>query len=249
MSKIRADELVVALGLAESRTQAKALIMAGKVRLGPDHRLDKPGRMLPSDAPLQVDQPPRFVSRGGLKLEAALQHWPINPAGKVALDVGASTGGFTDCLLQAGATHVTCVDVGRAQLHDKLRRDPRVTNYEKVNARLLDEVELPYPLYPLVVMDLSFISLTKVLEPVWRRVENQGDLIALIKPQFEAEKEEVDQGAGIIRDPAIQDRVAATIQAFGQSHLAGATCLGLIDSPITGGDGNREMLIAWKKSD
>lgn len=240
--KIRLDELLVEQGLAVSRSQAKALILAGKVLLGTE-RLDKPGRTLPADSGVFVEQPPRFVSRGGEKLEGFLDQFGISMAGRRVLDVGASTGGFTDCCLQRGAVSATCVDVGRAQMHNKLIRDPRVTNLEKTNARHLEPGDLPHATYPRIVMDLSFISLTKVLPAVWPFLEPGGCLIALIKPQFEARKEEVDAGRGIIRDEAVHQRVLGQIREFALAELAGAELIGTMDSPIKGTDGNREFLI------
>src|SRR5580658_8868141 len=160
--KQRLDEMLVARGLAETRSQAKALVMAGRVFQGTE-RLDKPGREYPSDCELSVAQPPRFVSRGGEKLAAALERFAVDMKGAHVLDVGASTGGFTDCALQAGAADVVCVDVGRGQLHARLRADPRVTNLERVNARHLKASDLPRAEYDAVVMDLSFISLRSVL--------------------------------------------------------------------------------------
>ena len=157
--RIRADELLVKLGLAPSRSMAQALILGGKVRSGPDSVVQKASQSFHEDTVLIVEQPPRFVSRGGEKLAAALDHFAITVAGLHGLDVGASTGGFTDCLLQRGVADMTCVDVGTAQLHAKLRADPRVRNFEKFNARELNAVELPHPAYGIVVMDLSFISL------------------------------------------------------------------------------------------
>src|SRR3954468_15340971 len=157
-AKTRLDELLVVRGLAPSRAQAKALIMSGRVRHGTD-RLDKPGKEYPAEFEISVDQPPRFVSRGGEKLAAFLERFPLDLQGAHILDVGASTGGFTDCALQAGAASATCVDVGRAQLHAKLLSDSRVTNFEKINARSLQPTDLPRPFYDAVVMDLSFISL------------------------------------------------------------------------------------------
>lgn len=243
--KVRLDELLVEKGLADSRSQAKALILAGKVLLGTE-RLDKPGRSLPSDSELTVEQPPRFVSRGGEKLEGFLDAFDISVDGLHVLDVGASTGGFTDCCLQRGAAGATCVDVGRAQMHNKLIRDPRVTNLEKTNARHLQAGDLPQDHYPRIVMDLSFISLTKVLPAVWQFLAPGGILIALIKPQFEARKEEVDAGRGIIRDPAIHERVLHEIREFALNELPGAELVGTMDSPIKGTDGNREFLIGLR---
>lgn len=243
--KVRLDELLVAKGLADSRSQAKALILAGKVLLGTE-RMDKPGRTLPTDSTLKVEQPPRFVSRGGEKLEGYLDHFAIEVAGLRILDVGASTGGFTDCCLQRGAASATCVDVGRAQMHNKLLQDPRVTNLEKTNARHLRPGDLPHDHYPRIVMDLSFISLKKVLPAVWAFLEPGGCLVALVKPQFEARKEEVDAGRGIIRDEAIHQRVLSEIRAFALTELPGAELIGTMDSPIKGTDGNREFLIGLR---
>lgn len=245
--KIRLDELLVEKGLAGSRSQAKALILAGKVKLGTE-RLDKPGRPLPSDFNPTVDQPPRFVSRGGEKLEGFLNQFEISVDGLPVLDVGASTGGFTDCCLQRGATDATCVDVGRAQMHNKLIQDPRVTNLEKTNARHLQPGDLPRETYPRIVMDLSFISLTKVLPAVWQFLETAGCLIALVKPQFEAQKEEVDAGRGIIRDETIHERVLQEIREFALTVLPEAELIGTMDSPIKGTDGNREFLIGLRRA-
>ena len=246
-SKLRLDELLVSRGLAASRAQAKALIMTGRVRRGTE-RLDKPGKEFPDDTELSIDQPPRFVSRGGEKLAGFLERFPIELHGAHVLDVGASTGGFTDCVLQAGAADVVCVDVGRAQLHAKLRGDSRVTNLEQVNARHLRPADLPRAQYDLVVMDLSFISLRAVLPAVWPCVRPGGRLVALVKPQFEAGKAEVDKGRGVIRDPAVQDAVLAGITAFALAELPGAALIGSMDSPITGTDGNREFLLGLSKA-
>ncbi len=247
VSKSRLDELLVAQGLADSRSQAKALILAGKVLLGTE-RLDKPGRSLPEDSQLTVETPPRFVSRGGEKLEGFLDHFEISMDGLHLLDIGASTGGFTDCSLQRGAISATCVDVGRAQMHNKLIQDERVINLEKTNARHLKSGDLPRDSYPRIVMDLSFISLTKVLPAVWQFLETGGILIALVKPQFEAEKQEVDAGRGIIRDEAIHERVLEHIQSFALTQLPGAALIGTMDSPIKGTDGNREFLLGLTRA-
>lgn len=248
IKKQRLDELLVAQGLADSRSQAKALILAGKVKVGTE-RLDKPGRSLPEDSEITVEAPPRFVSRGGEKLEGFLDQYGIPVEGLRILDVGASTGGFTDCCLQRGAISATCVDVGRAQMHNKLIQDERVTNLEKTNARHLQPGDLPHSGYPRIVMDLSFISLTKVLPAVWQFVEPGGCLIALVKPQFEAEKHEVDAGRGIIRDEAIHDRILASIQSFALAQLPDARLIGTMDSPIKGTDGNREFLLGLRCGD
>jgi 23S rRNA (cytidine1920-2'-O)/16S rRNA (cytidine1409-2'-O)-methyltransferase len=245
--KQRLDELLVSRGLVESRAQAKALIMTGRVRHGTE-RLDKPGKEFAVDIALEVDQPPRFVSRGGEKLQAALDRFQIDVRGAHVLDVGASTGGFTDCVLQAGASDVVCVDVGRAQLHAKLRSDPRVTNIEKLNARFIAASDLPRPEFDVIVMDLSFISLTAVWPAVWPLLRHGGVLIALVKPQFEAGKAEVDKGRGVIRDTAVQDATLARVRSFAETQLPGVTVIGAMDSPITGMDGNREFLLGLKKS-
>jgi 23S rRNA (cytidine1920-2'-O)/16S rRNA (cytidine1409-2'-O)-methyltransferase len=247
MKKLRLDELLVARGLAESRAQAKALIMSGRVRRGTE-RLDKPGKDFPEDTELAVDQPPRFVGRGGEKLAAALERFAIELQAAHALDVGASTGGFTDCMLQAGAADVVCVDVGRAQLHARLRADPRVTNPEKINARTLAPEMLPRREFDAIVMDLSFISLKAVLPTVWRLLRPGAPLIALVKPQFEAGKAEVDKGRGVIRDRAVQEAVLAEVRDFALAQLPHATLVGTMDSPITGADGNREFLLCLKKA-
>lgn len=245
-SRSRLDDLLVTRGLCASRSQAKALIMSGRVRHG-TARLDKPGKDYPSDLDITVDQPPRFVGRGGEKLAAYLAAFPLDLSGAHVLDVGASTGGFTDCALQAGAAGVTCVDVGFGQLHEKLRRDPRVTNLEKCNARHLVPGQLPRAAYDAVVMDLSFISLRQVLPPIWPFLRPGGTLIALVKPQFEAGKAEVDRGAGVIRDDAIRARVLAEVRAFALAELPGAALAGEMDSPIHGADGNREFLLGLRR--
>jgi 23S rRNA (cytidine1920-2'-O)/16S rRNA (cytidine1409-2'-O)-methyltransferase len=245
--KQRLDELLVARGLTESRAQAKALIMSGRVRHGTE-RLDKPGKEFPTDIELSIDQPPRFVSRGGEKLAAALQAFALDVRGAHVLDVGASTGGFTDCALQAGAADAVCVDVGRAQLHAKLRDDPRVTNLEKINARFLAAADLPRAEYDVVVMDLSFISLTTVLPAVWPLLRLGGALVALVKPQFEAGKAEVDKGHGVIRDAAVQAATLTKVRDFALAELVGSELVGTMDSPITGADGNREFLLCLRKA-
>ncbi len=244
--KLRLDELLVARGLAASRAQAKALIMSGRVLRGTE-RLDKPGKEFAEDTALTVEQPPRFVSRGGEKLAAALAHFALDLRGAHVLDVGASTGGFTDCVLQAGAADVVCVDVGRAQLHAKLRADPRVTNLEQLNARHLRAVDLPRVEFDAIVMDLSFISLKAVLPAVWPVLRAGGTLVALVKPQFEAGKAEVDKGRGVIRDRAVQEATLAAVRDFAAGELPGAVVAGNIDSPIAGADGNREFLLCLRK--
>ncbi|HVZ65592.1 MAG TPA: TlyA family RNA methyltransferase [Lacunisphaera sp.] len=246
-AKVRLDELLVTRGLAPSRAQAKALVMSGRVRHGTE-RLDKPGREYPADLAVTIDQPPRFVGRGGEKLAAYLERFPLDLAGRHVLDVGASTGGFTDCVLQAGAASVTCVDVGFGQLHEKLRRDPRVTNLERVNARHLHPGELPRAAYDIIVMDLSFISLRVVLPAVWPFLAPGGTLIALVKPQFEAGKAEVDRGGGVIRDDAVRERVRAEVRGFALAELPGVALAGEMECPVHGADGNREFLLGLRRT-
>ncbi|MSU46801.1 MAG: TlyA family RNA methyltransferase [Lacunisphaera sp.] len=246
-AKQRLDELLVARGLAPTRAQAKALIMTGRVRHGAE-RLDKPGKEFPAGFELTIDQPPRFVSRGGEKLAAFLDKFPVNLAGAHVLDVGASTGGFTDCVLQAGAAAVTCVDVGHGQLHDKLRRDSRVTNLEKLNARQLALGDLPRSSYDVIVMDLSFISLKSVLPAVWPFLRSGGTLVALVKPQFEAGKAEADKGLGIIRDDTVRQRVLAEVSKFALRELPGVEVGGKMECPVAGADGNREFLLGLTKT-
>jgi 23S rRNA (cytidine1920-2'-O)/16S rRNA (cytidine1409-2'-O)-methyltransferase len=245
--KRRLDEILVARGLAESRTQARALIMSGRVLCGTE-RLEKPGRQFPDEVELRVQEPPRFVSRGGEKLAAALAHFPVDLAGAHVLDIGASTGGFTDCSLQAGAASVVCVDVGRAQLHARLRGDPRVTNLEKINARSLAASDLPRPEFDAVVIDVSFISLKSVLPAVWALLRRGGVMVALVKPQFEAGKAEADRGRGVIRDPAVREAALAAVRDFAVGSLPGAVLVGSIESPIEGAEGNREFLLCLRRS-
>jgi 23S rRNA (cytidine1920-2'-O)/16S rRNA (cytidine1409-2'-O)-methyltransferase len=246
MPKVRLDELMVMKGLAPTRAQAKALVMAGRVRNGTE-RLDKPGKELPETTSISLTELPRFVSRGGEKLAAAVEAFNLQFTDLHVLDVGASTGGFTDCSLQAGATDVTCVDVGRAQLHPKLIHDKRVTNLEKVNARTLKLGDLPRENYDAIVMDLSFISLRSVLPAVWPFLSAGGFLVALVKPQFEAGKVEADKGKGVIKDPEVRQKVLQTITEFSLTELPKAKLIGTINSPITGADGNHEFLLCIKK--
>jgi 23S rRNA (cytidine1920-2'-O)/16S rRNA (cytidine1409-2'-O)-methyltransferase len=247
-AKSRLDELLVARGLASTRTQARALIMAGRV-LGKTGRLEKPGKEVPCDAEFIVEQPPRFVSRGGEKLQGALEGFALDLRGAHVLDIGASTGGFTDCALQAGAASAVCVDVGRGQLHARLVSDPRVVNLEKVNARHLDAVELPRREFDLAVADLSFISLKAVLPAVWPRVRSGGVLVALVKPQFEAGRAEASKGRGVIRDEAVRRAALVGVRDFALARLPGARLVGTMDSPIAGADGNREFLLCLRKEE
>jgi 23S rRNA (cytidine1920-2'-O)/16S rRNA (cytidine1409-2'-O)-methyltransferase len=236
----RLDQLLVERGLAESRTRAQALIMAGLV-FSDERRLEKPGMLIAEDAPVVVkgrDHP--WVSRGGVKLAHALDHFGIDPAGLICMDVGVSTGGFTDVLLSRGAARVYAVDVGRGQLAWKLRVDSRVVLLEGVNARNLARALIPEPIR-LIVCDVSFISLTLALPAALALAAPGARLIALIKPQFEAARGEVGKG-GIVRDPDARLRVCERISTW-LSAQPGWQVLGVIDSPITGTDGNREYLI------
>ena len=244
--KKRLDEILVDRGLAESRNRAKALIMGGKVRNG-TRILDKAGKEFPHDLKLEVEAPPRYVSRGADKLEGFFARFPWPLQGKRFLDVGASTGGFTDYLLQAGALEAICVDVGHGQLHYRLRTDPRIHNLERVNARSLKPAQLPYPDYPLIVMDLSFISLKQVLPAAWKLLEEGGRLIALVKPQFEAGKEEADRFRGVITDPEIRARILSDILGFARGHLHKASEIGVCESPLKGMSGNVEYLAGWER--
>jgi len=237
MSKVRADLLVHKRGLAESRGRAQALILAGNVVAG-DHRVEKPGQLLDEAAPLRVKEQLKYVSRGGLKLEKALDHFALSPAGRVCVDLGASTGGFTEVLLRRGALRVHAVDVGRGQLHAKLRADPRVVVHERVNARALS---LPEECSA-AVADLSFISLKLVL-PALVKALRPADAWAcvLVKPQFEAGRAEVGKG-GVVRDPAVHERVVGEI-TYKFKEL-GLTVQGSVASPILGPAGNKEYLVS-----
>lgn len=244
--RIRLDELLAARGDVDSRSQAKGLILSGRVRLGTEV-LDKPGKLLAPDAAIWIVEPPRFVGRGGEKLEQALDAFQIDCEGAHILDIGASTGGFTDCALQRGAISATCVDVGHGQLHGKLRADSRVTNLEKTNARYLKAEDLPRDRYDLIVIDVSFISLRRILPAVWPFLDEGGHLVALVKPQFEADKKEVDRAGGVIKDAAIQERVLQEIETFAREELSRAEVIGQVDSPIRGAQGNREFLLGLRK--
>ena len=243
MAKIRADQLLVDRGLAESRSRAQALIMAGLVFVG-ERKLAKSGEMLGPDATLDVrgkDHP--WVSRGGLKLDHGLTHFGLDVTGAVAMDVGSSTGGFTDVLLTRGARKVYAVDVGTNQLAWKLRQDPRVVVLEQLNARALTAEHIP-ELVDIIVCDASFISLSKVLDVPLRFARDGAHLVALVKPQFEAGRAEVGKG-GVVRDPAVHERVCAQASAWVQSK--GWQVLGVTPSPITGPEGNVEFLLGAVK--
>jgi 23S rRNA (cytidine1920-2'-O)/16S rRNA (cytidine1409-2'-O)-methyltransferase len=243
MAKQRADQLLVERGLVESRTRAQALIMAGLVFAG-DRKVDKPGQQIADDVMLDVrgrDHP--WVSRGGVKLAHGLRHFGWDVAGTVAIDVGSSTGGFTDVLLTNGALKVYAVDSGTNQLAWKLRDDPRVVVLEQTSARILTPVHIPEPV-DLVVCDASFIGLAKVLEVPLGFVRPSGRLMALIKPQFEAGRDEVGKG-GVVRDAAIHARVCAEVSHWLTEH--GWCVQGIVESPITGPEGNVEFLIAAQR--
>jgi 23S rRNA (cytidine1920-2'-O)/16S rRNA (cytidine1409-2'-O)-methyltransferase len=241
--KIRADQLLVDRGLAESRARAQALILAGIVFSG-ERKIDKAGQQLAGDCSIEVrgkDHP--WVSRGGLKLDHALTHFGWDVTGAVALDVGSSTGGFTDVLLQRGAARVYAVDVGTNQLAWKLRQDPRVVAFEQTNARYLTAEQVPEPV-DILVCDASFIALAKVLDQAVEFVRPGGRLVALIKPQFEAERAEVGKG-GVVRDPAVHARVCAAAADWLLGR--GWEVAGITPSPISGPEGNVEFLLAAQR--
>ena len=243
MARVRADQLLVSRGLAESRTRAQALILAGSVFSG-DKRIAKAGDLLAEDAPLEVrgrDHP--WVSRGGVKLDHGLTHFGFDVAGAVALDVGSSTGGFTDVLLSRGAVKVYAIDVGTNQLAWKLRQDPRVIVHEQTNARYLTDEIVPEEV-DVVVCDASFIALSKVLAPALALAKPGAKLVALVKPQFEAGREEVGKG-GVVRDPEVHSRVCGAAAEWVASQ--GWTVLGVTASPITGPEGNVEFLLGAAK--
>jgi 23S rRNA (cytidine1920-2'-O)/16S rRNA (cytidine1409-2'-O)-methyltransferase len=235
----RLDAELVRRELTASRTEAQALIAADRVFVN-GSVADKSARQVaPGDA-IVIDGPPaQFVGRGALKLDHALDAFGIDVRGRRALDAGASTGGFTDCLLQRGADHVVALDVGHGQLHERLRADPRVTNLERQNVRHVDVDRIGA--VDLVVGDLSFISLQLVIPPLTALCQPGSSMVLLVKPQFEAGRQEVDRGRGIITDPDIHDRVRAEIESA--LLAAGCSVLGWTDSPITGADGNREFLV------
>ncbi|MBO9497831.1 MAG: TlyA family RNA methyltransferase [Novosphingobium sp.] len=246
--KQRIDQMLVERGLAESRTRAQALVMAGLVFAG-ETKIAKPGQTVAEDAAIEVrgrDHP--WVSRGGIKLAHAIEHFGLDPAGATAMDIGSSTGGFTDVLLSKGAAHVFAVDSGTNQLAWKLRQDPRVTVLEQTSARLLTPELIDRPC-GWVVCDASFISLRKVLEVPLRLAAPQCRVVALIKPQFEVGKGEVGKG-GVVRDPALHRRVCDEVEAWltgADKDLGGWAVQGIVESPITGPEGNVEFLISAKR--
>lgn len=240
MPKQRLDVLVVSRGLCDSREQAQRLILAGEVSVK-DQVVTKPGTKVDDSLPIAVKNKPRYVSRGGLKLEGALKAFPVSVEGKVCLDIGSSTGGFTDCLLQNGAQRVHAVDVGTNQLVWKLRTDPRVVVREQFNARYMTPEDLGEKVQ-LIVSDVSFISLTKILPAAYACLQDGGDLLVLIKPQFELQPEDIGPG-GIVRDPALHRRAVDKIHDFVVNELH-REWMGVADSPIKGMEGNTEFL-AW----
>jgi len=236
----RIDLLLVERGLAESREKAQALLMAGQVYVE-GRRVSKAGALVPRDVLLEVKEGLPYVSRGGIKLAHALDAWGVDVSGCVALDVGASTGGFTDCLLQRGARKVYALDVGRGQLNHRLRQDPRVVVMERVNARY--PFSLPEAV-DLVTVDVSFISLTLVLPPVVQHLQPKGYLVALVKPQFEARREQVGRG-GVVKDSRVHAEVLAKMVAW--SVDSGFRLRGLVPSPILGDAGNREFFLLLQR--
>ena len=243
MKKIRLDQLLVDRGLAESREKAKRLILAGQVLID-GQSAPKPGHPVTTDHQIQIKTPERFVSRGGEKLEGAMEAFGLNLEGKICLDIGSSTGGVTDCMLQHGAAKVYAVDVGKGQLHWKLREDERVIVMEGTNARYLTAEDFREPA-DFASIDTSFISLTKILPAIQALLKPGGEIVSLIKPQFEAGKQAVDKGRGVITDPAIHEEVIANIRKFGTEALQ-LQWLGLVTSPIKGPKGNIEFLAHWK---
>ena len=233
-------------GLTNSRTEAQRLIADNRVTVG-GAPATKASRLVDPGEALEVSRDgPRFVSRGGFKLEAALERFALDVSDIRAIDVGSSTGGFTDCLLQRGARETVAIDVGRHQLHEKLRADPRVTVFEQTDVRALDTAAIGGPA-PLVVADLSFISLRAVAGELVALVDRPGDLVVLVKPQFEAGRAAADRGRGVIRDPAVWRR--AIIDAAGALHDSGAAIMGAMVSPLRGGDGNVEFLVHARVTD
>jgi len=245
---LRVDQALVARGLCGSREKAKRAIMAGQVRVN-CHVVHKPNEAIKGTDRLTLVEPEKYVSRGGLKLEHALRYFQIDVRGWTAIDLGASTGGFTDCLLQHGAARVYAIDVGQGQLAWKLRQDPRVTVMEKTNARDLIPAKLPAPFSPVdvVVIDCSFISLRKIFPAAIALLRDLGIILALIKPQFEAGKAEADKGQGVIRDPLIHERVVREIENYVRKQT-GMEWLGIIESPLLGPAGNKEFLALIEKN-
>src|SRR5579871_6243830 len=235
--KQRLDVLLVERGLVESREKARALILAGQVLVN-GQKSDKAGLKVAADARVELLESPRYVGRGGLKLEAALDHFAIEVAGKICLDIGSSTGGFTDCLLQRGAARVYSIDVGTGQLDWKLRNDPRVVVREQMNARYLSRTEVPEPI-DLAVCDVSFISITMILPALPKLLARSAEMVILVKPQFELERHQVGKG-GIIRDPALHQQACRRVDDAAK-QLGFQTAM--IPSPVLGAEGNQEFLL------
>jgi 23S rRNA (cytidine1920-2'-O)/16S rRNA (cytidine1409-2'-O)-methyltransferase len=242
VAKERLDVMLVQAGLAESREKAQRVIRTGRVRVNGQVQ-SKPGQSYKDDVEITVENPDRFVSRGGEKLLGALEKFPITLEGKIGLDIGSSTGGFTDCMLQHGAAKVYAVDVGKGQLHWKLRNNERVVVMEEVNARYLKPEDFPEKA-DFMATDVSFISLTKILPAVTPLIHAGGEMMTLIKPQFEAGPEKVGKG-GVVRDPAVHQEVIERVRHFGTEEL-GLQWLGLEQSPLKGPAGNIEFLAHWK---
>lgn len=241
---IRLDQALVERGLCDSRERAKRAILAGQVRIN-GQLADKPSDSVKDSDLTTIEAGEKYVSRGGQKLEHALKHFQLNVTGAIAIDLGASTGGFTDCLLQNGAAKVFAVDVGQGQLAWKLRKDKRVVVMEKTNARFLKPEQFPQ-LFDLAVIDCSFISLRKILPPAIPLLKSDGKIVALIKPQFEAGKAEADRGRGVITDPKIHERVLAELREF-VSAQAGLRWRDVVESPLLGPAGNKEFLALIEK--
>ena len=240
--KARIDQTLVARGFFASRERAQRAIMAGEVRVG-DRVFAKAAELIEIDAPISIVQPPQFASRGAFKLGGALDFFGVEVKGKTALDIGSSTGGFTDCLLQRGAAKLFAVDVGHGQLAWKLRNDPRVTVMEKVNARFLSREDIS-EIADLCVIDVSFISLTLILPRAFELIAPEGMILALIKPQFELQRKDVGRG-GIVREPALHEKAQQKIVKFVEE--ANYHVVGLVPSTITGTDGNQEFFICIRK--
>jgi len=243
VKKIRLDQLLMERGLVESREKAKRLVLAGQVQVA-GYPFSKPGHLLAPDHDVVLKEVARFVSRGGNKLIGAIETFELDLTDKICIDIGSSTGGFTDCMLQQGAAKIYAVDVGKGQLHWKLREDQRVIVMEGVNARYLRPEEIG-ELVDFASMDISFISLTKILPSVQRLLKPAGTVVSLIKPQFEAGREAVSKGRGVITDPRIHQAVIARIRTFGIEEL-GLQWMGLTPSPLKGPKGNIEFLAHWK---
>lgn len=240
--KVRIDQLMVERGLVESREKAQALILAGEVLLN-GQKADKPGRSVADDARIEMLAKLPYVSRGGLKLERALDHFRIDVTGWTCIDVGSSTGGFTDCLLQRGAKRVYAIDVGKGQLDWKLRNDPRVEIREGVNARYLNPADFPER-FDLAVCDASFISVTLLIPPIVALLKEDARMVILVKPQFEVGRGEIGKG-GIVRDPALHQAACDRVRACVEQHSFRAD---IVESPILGAEGNREFLLYAQRS-